>query len=149
MKVLCARIQGETLNPSHCVRSQDYVMEEPSPYVHKAFQGQRTEEPQTLPLKAGVTSIIQVASTNEGGAWPLMPHLRVQKSLVLPRHPGVNCCPQLSLLVTRLLLCCVCPVPCNTFLPGVGTSPNSDDIIGGPVTCPCRCTVSTDWRHYW
>lgn len=81
MKVLCMRIQGETLNPSHCVRSQDYVMEEPSPYVHKAFQGQRTEEPQTLPLKAGVMSIIQVASTNKGG-WSVAPDASTRRSEV-------------------------------------------------------------------
>lgn len=137
------------LNPSHCVRSQDYVMEEPSPSVHKALQGQRTEEPQTLPLKAGVMPSFKQLPQTKGGAWPLMPPLRGQKSLILPRHPGVNCCPQLSLLVTRLFLCYVCPVPCNAFLPGVGASPNADDIIGGPVTCSCGCTVITDWKHYW
>lgn len=56
-------------------------MEEPSPYVHKAFQGQRTEEPQTLSLKASVTSIIQVASTRKGG-WSVAPDASPQRSEV-------------------------------------------------------------------
>lgn len=89
-------------------------MEEPSPYVHKTLQGQRTEEPQTLPLKAGGTTVIQVGSTNKG--WRVAPDASPWRSEVpyLAQTPGSKSLspPVPSCNQAASVLCLSCALQC-------------------------------------